>query len=251
MALAGPPVKANAAQNVDFGQIYDGFIKVRLGHSAGRTVMVPDQIVIKHAGWRFYQPSFFGPCMIGFNLEPGLHDGRFSADIGGPREDTPVRIIVTVRSDQIVHRYADGSHVFRCSIEGPSNIQRYSAGRCHPTGGGGFSLKLFHHTTPTNFPLIQTSRELWSSPWNLAGVRRLENVAYGYLTSLDKVKDDVDLGRIAMASEGRIRFQRASTGRPRDRLVSWGAIRARSAAASAQCWWMGFRPRGNKTWGIC
>ena len=232
MALAGPPVKSNTLQNADFGETYEGFIKVRLGHSVGRTVMVPDQIVIEHAGWRFYQPSFFGPCILGFDLEPGLHQGRFSADIGGPREDTPARIMITVRSDQILRRYEDGSHVFRCLIEGPSNIQRYSAGRCVPAEEGAFDLKLFHHTTPVNFPLIRKSGELWSSPWNLAGVRRLLNVAYAYLTSLEKVKDKQDLSRIAMASEGLIRFQTTSN-RKREEVVQLEVYRDDTSGRTA------------------
>jgi hypothetical protein len=211
MALAGPPVRANHPHDQDFTITYEGFIKVRLGHGDVGSVIVPDQIIIRSAGWRFYQPSFFSPCLIGFNFEPGLHQARFSADMGGPRETAPARVIVTIRSDHLLQRYEDGSFVYRCEIEGPRSIHRFAAGRCDRPNEGDFALRLFHLTTPINFPLIRRSGELWSSPWNLAGVRRLENVAYCYLTSLDAARDEEDLARIAMASEGALRFQTTST----------------------------------------
>lgn len=210
MALAGPPVRANHAQDLNFNNTYEGFIKVHLAHGDVGSVIIPDQITIREAGWRFYQPSFFGPCQIGFNLEPGLHQARFSVDIGGPRETAPTRVIVTIRSDHLLRRYEDGSFVYRCRIEGPRLIQRFAAGRCDWLDEGDFALRIFHLTTPTNFPLIRRSGELWSSPWNLAGVRRLENVAYCYLTSLDRARDEEDLARIAMASGGTLRFQTTS-----------------------------------------
>lgn len=190
--------------------MYDGFIKVRLGHSNWGSVIVPDQLVIKLGGWRFFQPSFFGPCLIGFNIEPDIHQAIFSMDVGRPRDNEPRRIIITLRSDSLVRSNADGSQIYACQIEGPTNLTRFSAGKCHMLAEGEFSLQLYHHTTPTNYPLIRASNELWTSAWNLAGVRELANVAYAYLTSLPKIENDNDLNRIAMASDGRLHFQTTS-----------------------------------------
>lgn len=219
MALAGPPERESPAlTGTEKTRTYEGWIKVRLGHGDVGSVLVPDHIVIRHVGWRFYQPSFFGPNIMGFNLEPDLHETRFSVDVGSPRGTQHTRLLVTFRSDGLVRSYDDGSHVYRCQVEGPQSIQRYASGRCAPSEDGAFDLRLFHHTTPDNYPKIRKSGELWSSPWNLAGVRRLENVSYGYLTSLEKVKNAADLARIAMACEGKLYFQTTSA-RPTEEVV--------------------------------
>jgi hypothetical protein len=210
MALAGPPIRANGPGIIGPTRIYDGYIKVRLGHNRWGSVIVPDQLVIKNAGWQFFQPSFFGPCVLGFDLEPGDHEARFSMDVGGPRESNPRRIFVTIRSNDLVREYADGSQVYACVIEGPEKLSPFASGKCEQLGEGEFALRLYHHTTPTNYPNIVASKELWSSPWNLAGVRKLENVAYAYLTSLPKIASEADLHRVAMASKGELRFQTTS-----------------------------------------
>lgn len=219
MALAGPPERESPALTGKEGaNTYEGWIKVRLGHGNVGSVLVPDQIVIRHAGWRFYQPSFFGPNILGFNLEPEVHEARLSVDVGSPRGVQHTRLLVSFRSDGLARSYADGSYVYRCQIEGPQSIQHFASGRCVPSDDGAFDLRLFHHTTPDNYPKIRKSGELWSSPWNLAGVRKLENVSYGYLTSLERVENAADLARIAMASEGKLYFQTTSA-RPTEEVV--------------------------------
>lgn len=210
MALAGPPIRRNGPGIIGPTQFYDGFIKVRLGHSRWGSVIVPDQLIIKNAGWQFFQPCFFGPCIIGFDLESGNHEARFSMDVGGPRESNPRRIFVTIRSNGLVCEYADGSQVYACMIEGPEKLSPFASGKCEQLGEGEFALLLYHHTTPANYPKIMASKELWSSPWNLAGVRKLENIAYAYLTTLSKIASEADLHRVAMASNGELRFQTTS-----------------------------------------
>ncbi|KAA0695395.1 hypothetical protein DTW90_22765 [Neorhizobium sp. P12A] len=86
-----------------------------------------------------------------------------------------------------------------------------ASGRARRTAADDFEILLYHHTTPTNLGLILRSGELWSSAWNLRSTRRLENVAYTYFTSLDKIGSEADLHRIAMASNGQIRFQTTSS----------------------------------------
>jgi hypothetical protein len=76
---------------------------------------------------------------------------------------------------------------------------------------GDFDILLFHITNPNAFARIKTSRELWSSRWNLQGMRELANVAYVYLTSLPSIIAQDDLRRIAMSSDGVIRFQTTSS----------------------------------------
>ena len=165
---------------------------------------------IKLAGWRFYQPSFFGPPMLGFNEEPGMHVARLSIDVGSPRETDPTRLIIEIRSDGLVRRYDDGAQLYRCVVEGSSQLVRYASGRCRPRADDDFDILLFHITNPKAFAAIRSGGELRSSRWNLQGTRELANVAYVYLTSLPSIAAEEDLRRIAMSSDGVIRLQTTS-----------------------------------------
>jgi hypothetical protein len=191
---------------------YDGFIKLRLGHSEGRSYLIPD-MVIAVGGCRFFLPTFFGPPILDFNIEPGKHRAHFNIDVGSPRAGGRERLVIDIRSEDRARIYDDGAQLYRCEIDGPRGLASLASGICQQDGDD-FRLDLFHHTTPAARKSISTSGELWSSPWNLAGTRRLTNVAYGYFTTLSKIRDERDLQTIAMSSAGEIRFQTTS-----DRLI--------------------------------
>ena len=199
-----PPFAADGAAR------HQGMVKVRLGHAAFGSVLLPELLFARVGGWRFYQPSFFGPPMLGFGIEPGIDVASFTVDVAGPRGTDPARLVVTIRSDGLERSYEDGAQLYRCDIEGDSRLPRHAAGRARPRADGDFDLSLFHVTNPTAFAAIRRSGELWSSPWNLRGTRRLANVAYGYLTSLPSIRSEEDLRRIAMSSDGRIGMQTTS-----------------------------------------
>lgn len=209
--LAGPPVRySNAIMGDEKDRRwFDGFIKFRLGHSAGRSYLVPE-VLVGVAGSRFFLPSFFGPPIFGFNLEPGHHKVRFNMDAGAPRAASLTRLVVDFSSRDRVRAFSDGAQLYRCRFEGPRQITRSASGLCRPLLDGDFGLKLYHHTTPTSAEKIRASGELWSSPWNLAGTRELKNVAYTYFTSLPHIQSEEDLRRIAMASGGKIELQTTS-----------------------------------------
>lgn len=208
--LAGNPIRFSSVPELDQYVLYDGFIKLRLGHSRRGTVIVPDLIFAKAGPWRFFQPSFFGPCSIAFNVEVGLHVAKFSLDVGSPRSTLPTRLLVSVRSDAQVLAYPDGSQLYACQFDGPRHLAPCGSGRCRRMPDGDFALKLFHHTNPAAYASIRASQQLWASAWNLQGTRRLVNVAYVYFTSLPKIRRPEDLNRIAMASNGVLRFQTTS-----------------------------------------
>jgi hypothetical protein len=233
--LAGPPSRFSpAALGVD-AQAYDAFVKLRLGHSKRGSVIVPELVFGKLGPWRFFQPSFFGPCQLGWDFEPGVDVATFSVDLGSPRSRKPGRSILRIRSDQRVKCYEDGSQLYKCELSGPRHIAHIASGRARKAAGGNFEILLYHHTTPVNLGLILRSRELWSSAWNLQGTRRLENVAYTYFTSLDKIGDEDDLHRIAMASNGRISFQTTSSRETEATLtldVYRGSTRGRTSTAA-------------------
>ncbi len=208
--LAGPPTRISPAIDGSSQVEHNGYVKIRLGHSRRGTVIVPDLIFAKAGPWRFFQPSFFGPCAIAFNIEPGLHTANFSVDVGLPRATQLTRLIIRFRSDARVMAYTDGSQLYACQILGPSNLANCCSGRCERTAIGDFELQLFHHTSASAYSSIRSSQELWSSTWNLQGTRRLTNVAYVYLTCLPRIERPQDLNRIAMASDGVLRFQTTS-----------------------------------------
>jgi hypothetical protein len=209
--LAGPPVRRSYPFDVLRAITVPGVVKLRLGHSKSGSVLVPEQIFHEtENGWKFYQSSFFGPPIFGFNVEPKLHIVRFNVDVGPPRAKDATRIIVTVTSDGLIRRLSDGSHLYRCQVEGPPSF------RDEPTGGAellpddDFALHLFHVTNAKAADAIRSGGEIWSSAWNLQGTRRLKNVAYTYFTSLPEIRGTEDLQRIAMASDGKIGFQTTS-----------------------------------------
>jgi hypothetical protein len=209
--LAGPPVRRSSAirPGSPDRREYSGFIKLRLGHSEERSYLIPD-VLIGVGGLRFFLPSFFSAPLIAFNVEDGKHTVNFSLDVGAPRATDLTRLLVKVRSEDRILSYEDGAQLYRCSFEGTRSIVRFATGLCRLMPNGDFALRVYHHTTPANAASIASSRELWSSPWNLAGTRKLANIAYGYFTSLAKIASEEDLRLIAMASDEIINFQTTS-----------------------------------------
>jgi hypothetical protein len=231
--LAGPPVRYSNAiiDDEKDRRWFDGLIKFRLGHSTGRSYLVPE-VLVGVAGSRFFLPSFFGPPIFGFDLEPGRHQVRFNIDAGAPRVASLARLVVDFSSQDRVRSFSDGAQLYRCRFEGPRQITRSASGLCRPLSDGDFGLRLYHHTTPTSAGKIRASGELWSSPWNLAGTRELKNVAYTDFTSLPRIQSEEDLRRIAMASGGKVELQTTSE-RHLEALLSLdvyrGATRDRTA----------------------
>ena len=208
--LAGPLDRWSAAFAPDAAVKHDGLVKVRLDHAAFGSVLMPELLFARRGARRFYQPSFFGPPMLGFNIEPGLHVASFTVDVAAPRGIDPERLVVTIKSDGRERGYADGAQLYRCTIVGDRHLVRHAAGRASPRADGDFDLSLFHITNPAAFAAIAKSGELWSSSWNLQGTRRLANVAYAYLTSMPSIRTEHDLRRIAMSSGGTISMQTTS-----------------------------------------
>jgi hypothetical protein len=190
---------------------FEGVVKLRLGHSTNGSVLVPEQVFLNtQEGWKFYQTSFFGAPIFAFNVEPHLHVARFNVDVGPPRAKAATRLIVTVRSDELIRRLPDGSHLYRCQLEGPPTFPHEPTGDADLLPDNDFALHLFHVTNGNAAKGIRNGGEIWSSAWNLQGTRRLKNVAYAYLTSLPDIRGRDDLRRIAMASDGKIGLQTTS-----------------------------------------
>lgn len=209
--LAGQPARHSPAFRDDKQDSFPGFVKLRLGHAAFGSMLLPELMFLERSGWHFYQPSFFGPPILGFNVDADIHVARFSVDVGNPRATDLTRLLIEIRSDGLVRCYEDGARLYRCVVEGPKRLTRFASGRCWPRADDDFDLRLFHITNPKAFAAIIGSRELRSSRWNLQGTRELANVSYVYLTSLSAIETEEDLRRIAMSSDGIIGFQTTSS----------------------------------------
>lgn len=231
--LAGPPVRRSAALSGDAERRFEGLVKLRLGHAAFGSMLLPELIFLERSSWHFFQPSFFGPPILGFNVGPDTHVARFSVDVGSPRATDLTRLIVEIRSDGLVKRYEDGSQLYRCFIDGPKGLTRSASGRCRQRADDDFDLRLYHITNPKAFSGIVTSGELRSSRWNLQGTRELGNVAYVYMTSLPSIESEEDLRRIAMSSDGVIRFQTTSS-RAREEALELTVYRENTTGRTAR-----------------
>lgn len=133
--LAGQPARFSPTLKVHDTAWSDGLIKLYIGQSRMGIVIVPSLLFCKESSWRFLQPRLFGPCMIDFNVSPGL---RVT-----PR-------MVELRSDERLKCYEDGAQLYRCRLQGADKFAPISSGVCHRLSDGDFALELF--------PTIRTPR---------------------------------------------------------------------------------------------
>jgi hypothetical protein len=175
---------------------YDALVKLKLVHAPGRSVLMPDQLVLVTEGvW--LQPQFFTAPTLSFR--EGMAYAQFGVDL--PDGES---LLVGVTNDRHVRALPDGSHIYRCRIAGPAALAGHAAGTCRIRTDTGFDMRLFHHTGPDTLRLIKQSSVLRGSIWNYQGTTKLQNVCYAYLTSLAAIRSDEDLQKIAMASDGAI-----------------------------------------------
>lgn len=182
---------------------HNGWLKCRLLHGQGYSLIVPDQIYLERAGLLWIQPLAFGP-----NRLAKLSDEEFVCDL-----DIDVscghRLRLRFFNHDHVLDMADGSQLFKCKIRGPADLHTFATGNAEWGSGGVPYIRLFHHTTPEAVPLILGSRQFRSSPWNIQGAsKQLQNVAYAYFTPLDAIKCESDLRKIAMSEGGTIELRR-------------------------------------------
>jgi hypothetical protein len=177
---------------------HSGFIKSKLTHGHGYSVIVPD-ILFLGDGSRWLQPLAFGPNIIE-KFEDDDIRCRFNVDVSCGN-----RLIVSFTKHDFVQHLMDGSELYRCRFQGPENLGDFITGDSVFEVGAPPLITLYHHTKPETKEKILASGEFWTSPWNIQGTRRkLTNVGYVYFTALDRVKFDADLTTIAMASDGYI-----------------------------------------------
>lgn len=178
--------------------VVEGLIKLKLVHAQGFSLLLPELFVADFSGWKWFQPKFFTTSLIHF-LD-GFSVGKLWIDLS----EEPPQLSILFTSGQLVRKFVDGSHLFRCFISGAPDLAALAAGTCTIGDDNDPLLDLFHHTTPEALEAIEKSGHFRASPWNVQGTKKLENVGYAYFTSLPSIRSESDLQRIAMASDEQI-----------------------------------------------
>ena len=179
--------------------VYEGFIKLKLAHARGFSVILPDILISDLDGWRWFQPQYFTPCLLSFVEEASY--AQFSLEPG-----PEMRLLIGITRDRLVRAYPDGSFLYRCRICGPTSLKENATGTCSLDANRTIWLNLFHHTSADSAESIRRSGHFRGSRWNIQGNKRLTNVDYVYFTNLPAVTIREHLERIAMASDGVLRL---------------------------------------------
>lgn len=213
---------------------HQGFIKLRLVHARGRSLLLPDQIVVRGTGTFWLQPQWFYASMLMVD-GPGYTALHIAV---ANRWGSDLVVRVEVRGDDYVTSFTDRSQIYRCTIYGPPNLDRYKAGRARVRTNGGIDLRLYHHTRKATKPLILASKQIRPSAWNFQGTKELANCGYAYFTSLDRIETEIDLRRIAMSGRGHIplRLDQSPTGAPPDVVLEVYRERAENRTGRIPLW---------------
>lgn len=177
---------------------HEGFVKCKLIHSKGESLIVPDLIYLMTDDFKFVWIQFYSflPCILTkFTEDEIIAD--FPVDISFGHT-----IIIRIENHSHQRNLIDNSNLFKCVIQGPENILDFTTGKGEMINDKPY-IELFHHTTPEYYDLIDKSSFFKCSAWNYQGNKELSNLAYCYFTSLPEIVKPNDLKMIAMSSNGK------------------------------------------------
>src|SRR4051794_17460363 len=100
---------------------YEGYLKVKLGHARGFSLLLPDLLAIDLDGWRYFQPQFFSPCQLSFFGDTGYVQLCIEPEPG-------VKLLLATTRDRLVRSYPDGSFLYRCRVAGPARLKAHATG---------------------------------------------------------------------------------------------------------------------------
>lgn len=167
-----------------------------------RSFVLPDILLSSETKGEFYSPKFFTPNQIAFFGDDGSADFcRFSLELLNGND-----VEVAFFRRDLVKACSDGSFIYKCAFS-----PQVKKGLPKPCGkwrrcDEAFEVLLYHHTNAGAEQGIKASQELWSSPWNIQGSKKLENVGYCYFTSLPRIRSEQHLREVAMSTMGVAHF---------------------------------------------
>lgn len=176
---------------------YEGFVKCKLVHGHGWSVVVPDLIYImdNEIDFTWFQFYSFMPNQFSKFSEDEIF-GTIYIDIAFGHT-----LRLTISNEWHITNLQDHSNIFKCRITGPPNLVDFGTGKGKLINDIPY-IYLYHHTQPDTKELILNSSNYRGSLWNYQGTKKLDNICYPYFTSLDAVTKPTDLKMIAMSNNG-------------------------------------------------
>jgi hypothetical protein len=183
--------------------ITKGWIKCKLLHGYGYSVIIPDQLLLDQGGLKWIQPIGFTPNLIAKFSELNIVcDLRVYISCG---QALRVRFV----NSDLVRDLPDGSQLYRCELIGPMDLHEYAVGEAEFSSDNVPYVHLYHHTTKDACQKILAGAYFRTSSSNIQGTtKKFRNVAYVYFTPLDAIQTDSDLKMIAMAQGGKLELLR-------------------------------------------
>jgi hypothetical protein len=176
---------------------YEGFLKCKLVHTEGLSVIVPDLIYIMddNENFTWFQFYSFMANQLGKFDDKEIY-GTIWVDIAFGHT-----LRITITNEWHIDNFQDQSNLFKCRITAIDKLMDYSTGKGKLINGIPY-IYLFHHTLPDTKELILKSSNYRGSLWNYQGTKTLTTICYAYFTSLDTIEKPNDLKMIAMANNG-------------------------------------------------
>lgn len=172
---------------------YSGFLKCKLAHHPSYSVLVPDQIYLDSKDATYWiQPLYFTANRIVISEYSQICHVEIDISFGAV-------LSIEFKPEGVIKKLRDGSFLYKCKIVGPKNLNRYATGTSRLYKGTPY-LELFHHTNKQAKDSILKSSAFRTSDSNIQGNKKLKNISYLYLSSLDKIRSEVDLHEIAMSN---------------------------------------------------
>ena len=216
---------------------WSGFIKVKLLHREGASVLLPEVVLVGADGELWVQPQYFHAPLLAWDEHSGTATMWIGALDRTRQVGAGLDLRVTFGQTEREAALDDLSELYRCDISTEHSPATLAVGSTRRRAGGGFDIALFHHTTEESLARIHESGHVRGSAWNFQGTRELVNVAYAYFTSMSQVTSEADLQNMAMASNGSIPLQLdTNTGGTPDLVLDVYRASTRDRTATLGLW---------------
>lgn len=180
---------------------YEGFLKCKLVHENGVSIIVPDLLYLLDGADEFSWIQMFSFMANYFRKESATEIyGALWVDIAFGHT-----LQLQFTHTGHLTNFQDQSNLVKCTIRGPKDLRQYATGTGKIINGIPY-LQLYHYTTQKAKKQIIDSGHFRGSVWNYQGTKELVSVCYAYFSSLTGIRKPSDLKMIAMAGNGNIQM---------------------------------------------
>jgi hypothetical protein len=107
---------------------FKGFIKCKLAHGLGYSVLIPDFIFLGEDGRHWIQPLSYHAPLLG-KLDEYI-ECVMTVDISCAQ-----MVRLRFKNSDFVQKFQDGSELYSCSIVGPDDLETYTTGESELRSG--------------------------------------------------------------------------------------------------------------------